>query len=430
MKLKTLAAGIGVLVLAASCSEDVTEEINSGPVISFTTRMSRAAEITNKSQITSFKVYAEAEGFDTPFINGDVAKKKGDNNYELDVLYRWPSSSSFIDFWAYAPSDIDVTKVNVSSRGASLQYEPKEYSSSVKNSGVEHKDLITAYTKATRTTSSGSSVSLNFSHALSQIQLNAKLGEGGSHYTVKIKGVWFVNVKSRGELSFTGQASGKNDFNWTFLSSDGALTPSKGVYGCEFNPVELDATGKGLLTVSNNSNLMLIPQALDNWNGEDDTKDGTTPYTDGAYILLLCRVEIQHLTNDDHSGPWVGDIDGGHIHQMFPTPKGGSTAYDEDLYGFVCVPLDENTGTWEAGKKYIYTLEFCGTNSGAGLYPPTLPDVFKGMENTTTGRADGKNVGDPVLDNPIKFTVSVGDWTNAWSGKPGDDQTDVNIPMN
>ena len=72
---------------------------------------------------------------------------------------------------------------------------------------------------------------------------------------------------------------------------------------------------------------------------------------------------------------------------------------------------------WQPGKKYIYNLEFCGTSSGAGLYPPTVTAPFP-LDNVITDRPDGKEIGDKVLDDPISFTVEVGSWVDASSDLP------------
>ncbi len=74
------------------------------------------------------------------------------------------------------------------------------------------------------------------------------------------------------------------------------------------------------------------------------------------------------------------------------------------------------------GKKYVYTLEFCGRNSGAGVYPPEpLPDGIPEGEK----RPDDKRPGDPVLDDPITFSVTVSDWVS--NDNP---QEDLETPMN
>ena len=83
----------------------------------------------------------------------------------------------------------------------------------------------------------------------------------------------------------------------------------------------------------------------------------------------------------------------------------GDLIYDEKAYGYSCVPIE---GNWEPGKKYVYTLEFCGKDSGGGQYPPEeLPD---GLPDDVPPRPDDKKPGDPVLDDPIKFSVTVSDW--------------------
>lgn len=72
-----------------------------------------------------------------------------------------------------------------------------------------------------------------------------------------------------------------------------------------------------------------------------------------------------------------------HVHQMFPL-KDNETTFNENLYGYVCVPISTE---WLPGKKYIYTLEFCGQESGAGIYPPE--DDMTDLGLPTGG--DGKN---------------------------------------
>lgn len=408
MNLKTLAAGLGLLAFAASCSDDVTEEINSGPEISFTTRMSRAEQIFNSvADLDEFKVYAEADGYDGLFINGETAKKTdATGTYNMANTYRWPSGSQSIEFWAFAPSNLTGVKIAGSHEAAITGFEPAIYTAIAPNAGKFHKDLIVAYTNAQKS-ASGNGVELNFKHTLSQIELKAKLGTGNKNdYSVKLKGAWFVNVWGKGDLAFDKEE--KNNFKWT---NDGN---TKSTYGRSFeNSMDLSLNESALLAAGagfDNSSLMVIPQTLPEWDDDDPS--------DGAYILLLCRVEVTH-TGTEHTGEdYVKDDGENHIHQMFPTPD-NDKSFDEDLYGYVCVPLTNGNGgamVWEAGKKYVYTLEFCGQNSGAGLYPPTNddPELPKAPDTPT-----GKEPGDPVLDNPIKFTVKVDDWTNGW----GEDNT-------
>lgn len=96
-------------------------------------------------------------------------------------------------------------------------------------------------------------------------------------------------------------------------------------------------------------NAMLVPQQLTEWN--------KTSGDDGTYLAV--KVNITTTS---------GGI------QIFPSTPGE--------YGYACVPINTK---WEPGYRYIYILDF---SDGAG----TDED------------------GNPILGNPIKFTVSVEDW--------------------
>lgn len=55
---------------------------------------------------------------------------------------------------------------------------------------------------------------------------------------------------------------------------------------------------------------------------------------------------------------------------------------------------------WEAGKKYVYTLNF---TDGAGKVDPEKPDP--------TDPTDPFNPGEDITGGKIKFTVEVEEWT-------------------
>lgn len=453
MKLRTIAMGMGGILLAASCTNDVVEEVNMGQEISFTTRMTRANAIDNVSALKQFRVFAKAENYtETMFINGEVAKQgvissDEDNRYifNMEHTYHWPTGSNSIEFWAYAPTDPNkaseteipggngaTAKITASGAPVIENFTPTSFTS-VKNnngsiahhnSGASHEDLLLAYQEAHR--SGGTSISLNFEHALSQIEVRAKKGgtqdETGNTYNVMVKGAWIVNARGTGNVTFD-----ENEGNKLSWSTDGS---TKVVYGYELTePISLDHTNSRLLAHNSNSELMLIPQELDEWNLETDKEQNTA---NGAYILILCRVEAVHPgAQHPGGGDYVTTLGTDkHVHQMFPL-KDNETTFNENLYGYVCVPISTE---WLPGKKYIYTLEFCGQESGAGIYPPEddmtdlgLPTGGDGKEYITvipTDPTDQKKPGDPVLTNPIKFSVSVKDWDEAWK-----DGNEGNIPM-
>ncbi len=88
------------------------------------------------------------------------------------------------------------------------------------------------------------------------------------------------------------------------------------------------------------------------------------------------------------------------------------------------------------GKKYTYSLDICGDDTGAGKYPPNIPEdpeelndfldkiippSIKDEITIVTERPGNKNVGDYVLDDPIQFKVTVSDWENAKEWTNGSD---------
>ncbi len=271
-------------------------------------------------------------------------------------------------------------------------------------------------------------VPLTFNHALSQIEVKIKKGDGYEEgRVVKVKGAWIINVQNSGDLRF--DANSENN-NMVWINS----TSSMANYGRLLNDGRRLADGLNIISNergSGESSLMVIPQKFVKWvfpeqesaaSENQPTQAPSIQNTVGTYILVLCRVETEHFYPATSSGtadnPTIGDLKDdkgeviGHVHQLFPVAK--DNVYNENAYGYTCVPIE---GEWLPGKKYVYTLEFCGKDSGAGVYPPEpKPDGLPDGEE----RPDNKKPGDPVLDDPITFSVEVSDWTT-------DDKT---TPMN
>lgn len=408
MNIKITSIGLAGLLLATACSNDDVKLSGADNEISFNTCVSRAT-VTTTPDLKSFKVWANASGFGNMIINGKIATKPDDKTYFiLPETVIWPQDVATLDVYALAPATLDAT---FNSNGPTISgFEPNSDPS--KQSG-----LIVAYKQASR--SDGSSISLEFHHALSQIEINAvKANEGNSDIESKhvmIKGAWIVNVAKKGTLAFDKNAT--NYMDW-------AAAVEKTNYGQEFTAQTLDHTSASLLASdNNNSNMLLVPQQLATW---DLTNDKAANSANGAYILVLCRVEAEHKGTTHPGNDTAIDVDNAndiHKHQLFPyTGK-----YDSEEYGYSCVPINTK---WEPGKKYVYNLSFCGVSSGAGVYPPSsdlanFPDGDgKYIKFGTSGHnfPDNKGVGDPVLDSPITFTVTVDD---SWSTP-----TKEEIPMN
>lgn len=414
-KVKLLGLTGMMSLMLVSCSKDEMVASNPGDEIVFNTHVTRATETTTQT-LTKIRVYADAAGYDEMFIKGDVAEKKGDNGYfQFAKNYYWPNDVKTIRFWSYGPADIfteEEMKTHVQINAQTQQFLDCTPKSGVDNPGKDHKDLVVAYTSANRYNDpnvSGSNVNLAFHHAFTQVVVNAKNGgaaAGDDSKTVKIKGAWIVNVKPTGNLVFTEDAVANNYMSW---SAKGEKT----YYGLSYadgQEATLSHTYVPLIGADNdNSSLMLIPQDLDKWNLETDKANSQN----GAYILLLCRIEIKHAgaqhPEGDASNDPVHSEGEYHYHQLFPViPDGGE--YNANAYGYTCVPIDTK---WLPGKKYVYNLEFCGTQSGAGIYPPTPAAPFPLGDDVITEIPDGKNIGDTVLDDPISFTVTLEEWTDA-----------------
>lgn len=416
MNTKVSSLGLAVMLLATACSDDSVEMVNYGAEITFNTNVSRAQNISIEN-LNSFNVWAFSDITESAaFIDGLTATKvEGKGYFAFDHSIFWPSDIQTLNFWAVSGAEKEsITKNNkkLSISNFTPDTDP-----------LKQLDLIVAYNKVNRV--EGTSVSLSFHHALSQIVVRATEGvEGDESKSITIKGAWIVNPAASGNLS----------------SNDGVIldwnpSSAKATYGMEYaTPKKLDHTSTSLFDFDPSkgdditkaqSNLLLVPQQLTAWTGSDNP-DNTN---NGAYILILCRIEATHdgALHEGTTDPAIksDEVAGKHTHQMFPyTGK-----FDSNEYGYSCVPIDTK---WEPGKRYIYNLSFCGATSGAGIYPPTGHPTVEPTnpdDKYVDQIPDTKKPGDPVLDNPITFTVTVKDWVDE---KDADNSgwTNGNINMN
>lgn len=454
-----------VMALAmASCSSDDVVDVNpdpSGDALSFSIAVghSRATE-TTITNLGDFRIVAKGVhphgGVYDSFLIGDDKGGKLATHKENSIwgfadnepIY-WPTAMDNVLFWAYtcsqkngSASASDVLPTGqFSFEGADAQitgFSPvkanlkTDAADGVWADGLGQYDLLAAFKHAKR--SDGTSVDINFEHTLSQIYITATSKDklDSDHRIVRIKGAWIVNTHDIADFS-SGYTWADNQAThnptWTSEFSEGKTFTA---YGSFYKtPKELKSKNdtEDLLVNegSHEGSLMLIPQTITKWEGKAAPQNPAKH----AYILLLCRVELEHVgaTHSDGSGfnP-VNDDDiavrgDNHYHQLFPVSP--EKKFDEGEYGFVCVPVGT---TFEMGKKYKFNLEICGEDSGAGIYPPDndfsslIPDnkFFTTNWNTAdtelkiigrpTEDDSKKEVGDFVLDDPIKFTVTVSAW--------------------
>lgn len=126
-------------------------------------------------------------------------------------------------------------------------------------------------------------------------------------------------------------------------------------------------TAEAVSVMGEGGNAMLLPQQLVAWNPATDASNASK----GAYISVKLNVSTTETGV-----------------QVYPFPSNGDCQW-------AAIPIDTK---WEAGKKYIYTLDF---THGAGYVDPHDPQP-----------------GVPVLGGPIKFTVDVVDWVDTPTDLP------------
>ena len=373
MKRKCILGLAGLMVLGACTNDEVidvkqTGSIDLRPLIENSTR----ATATTVANLGSFKVDV-LKGTET---YGAMTVTGSDNGtkWTTSPLTYWPSDASQqLDFYAYAPTT--TTGVTIDNTGKKItSYTPS-------TTVADQKDLVIAYNTGTKTANEASGVPLLFKHALSQIEVKAKCAN--ANMKVEIIGVKVVSVAKDGTFTFPTATTQSGQGKELALGLWNTASSQKTAYMVRNSaPVELTKTAQSLMP-STSGTFMLIPQAITPWNKQNNAT------TAGSYISVLCR--ISNVSGDNET-------------LIFPTTAG--------KYGFsaVAIGTTKSDKTWEPGKKYIYTLEFFGTDSGGGRFDPdpTVPDGGGG--DTDVDTTDPKDGGKEIL-KPITFTVQVEDWT-------------------
>lgn len=373
MKRKCILGLAGLMVLGACTNDEVidvkqTGSIDLRPLIENSTR----ATATTVANLGSFKVDV-LKGTET---YGAMTVTGSDNGtkWTTSPLTYWPSNASQqLDFYAYAPTSTEGVTINGTDKKIT-SYTPS-------TTVADQKDLVIAYNTGTKTANEASGVPLLFKHALSQIEVKAKCAN--ANMKVEIIGVKVVSVAKDGTFTFPTATTQSGQGKELALGLWNTASSQKTAYMVRNSaPVELTKTAQSLMP-STSGTFMLIPQAITPWNKQNNAT------TAGSYISVLCR--ISNVSGDNET-------------LIFPTTAG--------KYGFsaVAIGTTDNDKTWEPGKKYVYTLEFFGTDSGGGRFDPdpTVPDGGGG--DTDVDTTDPKDGGKEIL-KPITFTVDVEDWT-------------------
>lgn len=373
MKRKCILGLAGLMVLGACTNDEVidvkqTGSIDLRPLIENSTR----ATATTVANLGSFKVDV-LKGTET---YGAMTVTSSDNGgtWTTSPLTYWPSDASQqLDFYAYAPTSTEGVTINGTDKKIT-SYTPS-------TTVADQKDLVIAYNTGTKTANEASGVPLLFKHALSQIEVKAKCAN--ANMKVEIIGVKVVSVAKDGTFTFPTATTQSGTGHELALGLWNTASSQKTAYMVRNSaPVELTKTAQSLMP-STSGTFMLIPQAITPWNKQNNAT------TAGSYISVLCR---------------ISNVSGDNVTQIFPTTAG--------KYGFsaVAIGTTDNDKTWEPGKKYVYTLEFFGTDSGGGRFDPDPTVPGGGDKDPDVDPTKPEDGGKEIL-KPITFTVDVEDWT-------------------
>ncbi len=354
MKKTILFTALASLALA-SCTQDEPVSINQGSAISFRPAMgvqTRASETTNDN-LSSF--YVTALMGESPFFSNINYAKGSDGFFNSVSPYYWPGDDTELNFYAYAPSMDEL--------GADVVISPDEKkleSFTVAENIADQVDFITANGTGKKSVNEAAGLELTFGHRLSQIEVRAKADN--KNYIFKVAGVRIGRPQTTGTFDFTTNTWTLDDWHET------------AVYTSSCTPVTLTPNAVSIMGPSGNA--MFIPQKLTPWSPTGDPDNVARE----AYL----SVYVQITTADGA--------------QVYPFPSDNQidpNTNQKRQYAWASIPIGDN---WEAGKKYVYTLDF---SRGAGNVDP-----------------DDPTPGKPVLGDPIKFTVNVLPWTEADMSKP------------
>ena len=196
-------------------------------------------------------------------------------------------------------------------------------------------DLMYAEADGATKTSDDGNVPFTFKHALSQIVFKGKLPTSGAVTKVTIAEISLCNINKTGSITFTseGEFYGGNNYGITSVPANFTLEAS----GLEGSVFEAGTAGivAGTafdLTVSENSTKknawLMLPQHTAAWAGP--AAINASP-SSGAYLKIRAKLE-----------------------------KDGVLVLDNAESDAFYIPLAAN---WDRAKKYIYTIEFNGSNA-------------------------------------------------------------------
>lgn len=442
--------GAAALTLT-SCSQEDVLGINEGHsrdnLVTFRVhapKIQRAQEFTTEN-LTVFMVYGFKGNPDylnlenneqlTPYFNQDGTpvefSLKDDGFFRSETPYYYPLDGSDLYFAAFAPSSL-ANEITADNYGGlkidnfSVDGNINQQVDIIVDNGVGHIDVNEGY-----------DMELSFKHALTKVYIS-EVANTGNPYRYEIMGVKFGNIHNAGTFEYRGKRVLQDDgtrVNPSF-DEDGFLCDNigDGIFwkgagqqtgAIEYifdEPIILDkeTTRAGFMSGSADDSygsFMMIPQKLsssfvDAENKEEGNIEGQAFDPEMTYIAFLVRIRNTSKEFEATDGDGNNLVD-----------EEGNTFIDEECVVYPYFERDEEgnvTGVKEELKDI--TKEFNGVSYAWAAFPIStlwvpekyvdyFVDFSKGAGYVAPGAYESIEC-KPILSNEIKFTETVGDWTD------------------
>lgn len=335
-----LAAAVAATV---ACSKSEVNEINpqDPDVITFSPyagAITKAADATKQNMGTvGIGIYAyENTIADSPmFINNDNATSTDGTTWSTKLSHYWPVTTTIINFYGYYPY---LTGATLSGTGVITNY-PQIPQSAAKQVDV----MVSA-----EVSQSSGKVCFDMSHALSAIDFNISV-EDAAGVEVVINSFAIEGVKTQ----HAGLDLGSGEF--VMPTPEEGLTFDKdytyGTTATFVTPLVVDA-GTPSVNLSTQVGLSNATKA------------------DGMFMILP-----QQLTYWDKTSPTTAATEGARVRMIYTLKRNGTELLTNVDAAFA-IPC---SNTWEAGKKYLYTLTFEDDSNG-GYDPFDGTELLAGQD--------------------------------------------------
>lgn len=361
---KIIFGAMAAAALLACSKEQVLEKNQAGNEISYsiqTDNQTKASDVYCQNFLMpSFKVYAT---YDNTTVNkwyyNDVITDNG-TSWEGTTTRYWSADGTH-DFYAIVNGEMTV--------GADPTTVPTVVDFTPEAEVANQKDLL--YAVAFDKSRADQTVTLNFRHALSQVEFRAKNTNEKLH--VIISGVTVGQVPSTGTFTYPTEESYDQFVDHDQVKTNGAET---GTWALKNTKADYSVAINNLPIVNNTPVDLTISK---------DTDDNTRDFSKS--MLLLPTSSITGGNGTTAWNPANSGFNGSYlaVNCKIYNIEGATFKPETDVKlhdGLAVIPVSFN---WEPGKKYIYTFVF---GDGNGGYTPT---------------------GDPVLA-PVSYQIHVDDF--------------------